>query len=527
MLDLSGDGPGGEVVVDLMPRPSADVVRQDMPEAQPPEEDVAETQQREEEEDLPWANVFLSDPYEDNGKTTPVQLKHITSPDGALTGPYADVSNCLQEDGGAVVGFDTGLDYPIQICHEVQTVFPDKNGNYIKIYPPKKYSDGNDQFAEVMGYYQVNAMHDYFHDVHGHTQVDVSLYTLVNFQFSVGAMVWFAFDNAAYLPEGSLEDLGVNLKYDDDLIVMGQGEEVDYSYDGDVIRHEYTHFAVGGNRLAGYSFDEYGFDASPLSLNEALADFFPSSMSGDPVLGAYSLGGSARDLTEIRKCPEDVMGEAHYDGQIASSALWHLRALIGKEKTERIAYAAMFVSGASTDFEEFGLNVLDAAADLYPEVAPVAEQVLRYHGVLGCLRIVPGCGEATKKKTILIPGKWTSGIDEFHKYVPAPIQYVLAARSPEDELNVRAVAGVAGMAQLLGGGDEPNVWLAVRHAAPVRYEFTPDAEMVRDVLVKPKKLGGDVYGWTLPARSLPAGTWYLQFINFTDIDVAISGVEIR
>jgi len=501
-----------------------------------PAEDLATLDLPEEAEapaqPLPWANVFLADPDENGGKTSMVQLEHITAADGALTGEFANVSNCLKEAGGAVVSLDTGgFPVTVHVCHEVQTVFPDEHGNYIKVKPPKNIKDGNDKFAEVMAYYHVDAMHDYFRDVHGHEAVDVSLYAIVNFEVSLMGAGWMPIDNAAYLPEGSLDELGVDLKYDDDLIVMGQGQYLDYSYDGDVIRHEYTHFSVGADRLLGYAYDELGFDDAPLSINEALADFFTSSVYGDPVLGAYSLGGSARNLEEFRRCPDHYLGEVHYDGQIVSSALWRLRGMIGAEWTERLAYGALTECGATTNFDEFADALYDQAGNVYAASAPpgtldAVRKVMELHGVDGCRRVIPADAPSTKKRTLLIPGSWSLGMEQFSKYVPAPLQLELADRGRQGTVVLQAKVQATGLSDLLGPPEEPNVWLAVRAGQPVSYTYEPKAKMQRDMLVKPAKLGGSTFRWTIPARSLPAGTLYLQLVNFTGIDVAVTGLDL-
>ena len=512
----AGSGIADEILSDVVAEVSVDAAVIDLPEA---EEAVAEVA-AEVIPSLPLAAVYLTSPAEDSG-TTVVSLPGLDPEGTGLTGAFANVFNCLNEPGGQHVPFNFGgMDVFVDLCHEVQTVVPGPDGNYLHIEPADEGTDPDDAFAELMGYFHVNGMHDYFADTHGYEHVDRSLYTLMNFQVNLMGAGWMAIDNAAYLPEGSLEEMGISLSYEEDLIVMGQGTDIDFGYDG----HEYTHFAIGPDRFLGYRFDEYGVDSAPISLHEALADFFPSSISGDPVLGKYSLGSHARNLTHFRMCPDDYMGESHHDGQIASSALWEIRSLIGSRITDIIAFSAMFQSGPQTGFQQFGELALDATKEHFPAQAGIVETVLQDHGMLACRRVVPLAYGGTSGKYMMWPGTLSVGLPQFNKFVPAPLQFEIRMTG-NAPLIIEADVGYAGMSGLFPQEGDPKVRLAVRRGQEVVWEYDPKTKMVKDVLVKWEKLSGDRYRWEVPVKATEGETFFVQFVNYSYVDIGVNSVS--
>ena len=65
----------------------------------------------------------------------------------------------------------------------------------------------------------------------------------------------------------------------------------DYSYDGDVIYHEFTHGVVDDTiKLQSFHVDRYGVIDAPGAMNEGLADYFSSALAGDPDVGEYASG---------------------------------------------------------------------------------------------------------------------------------------------------------------------------------------------------------------------------------------------
>src|SRR5690606_35095840 len=121
-------------------------------------------------------------------------------------------------------------------------------------------------------------------------------------------------------------------------LFFGQGPLRDYSYDGDVVYHEFGHAVVDHTIEFPFWFhvDEQGISSSPGAMNEALADYFAVVLTGDPHMGEYAAGdlglesNGIRDLDSSETCPENLAGEVHTDSLFFSSALWSIRSSLAE-----------------------------------------------------------------------------------------------------------------------------------------------------------------------------------------------------
>src|SRR5262249_46640500 len=147
---------------------------------------------------------------------------------------------------------------------------------------------------------------------------------------------------------------------------FGQGPNRDYSYDGDVIYHEFTHSVVNVTlKLVGNPhLDEYGVSYSPGAMNEGLADFFSCAIAGDPDVGDYASKDFAPNLTSIRSltnpdaCPSAVGGEVHQDATMFSASLWDVRKTLTAAQQAEFDSAVFKAMNSSPTgdlaYEEFG-----------------------------------------------------------------------------------------------------------------------------------------------------------------------------
>ncbi|MFZ4737206.1 MAG: hypothetical protein ACOYM9_14730, partial [Bradymonadia bacterium] len=101
----------------------------------------------------PLARIYLHDPITDDDMLTEVTLPETSTPDGRLTDDSVAVFNCLKEAGG-VSAMPFG-NFVVSLCREVQQARPAEDGHYLHIEPPRRESDGNDSFAELMMYANV------------------------------------------------------------------------------------------------------------------------------------------------------------------------------------------------------------------------------------------------------------------------------------------------------------------------------------------------------------------------------------
>jgi len=109
------------------------------------------------------------------------------------------------------------------------------------------------------------------------------------------------------------------------------------------------------------------------------------------------VGGSAalRDLDGALRCPNDLVGEGHFDGRIWAGAFWDLRTELGAEKVDALMYATMASMGTAPgldDAADLTVSTADSLATMGTlttlEAARVHE-VFEERGLVGCRRITP------------------------------------------------------------------------------------------------------------------------------------------
>ncbi len=488
--------------------------------------------------DEPKAFAFLQDPSSEGFTPTEVQLVRPTSEDGSLLGPYAEVRNCLNEEGGEPLAGGFGA-----LCHEVHTAFPGPGGHYTHIQPPATYLDPDDPFAEVMMYHHMHVAHAYFHDVHGLTELDFPLYSLVNVQMYIELFGgWQPFPNAAFIPEEGFEGFGLPAK-PGGAIVFGQVQNTDLAYDASVIYHEYTHAMIGTTRLSGILADIQGLDGMPGAMNEGFADYFATSMTGSPLIGAYALAFAGpqylRDLSEARRCPDDLFGEVHVDGKIIGSALWAVREALGQTMTDGIVLRAL---QSFTNYTNLGIaaELMLAESELEgAEVAETVEAIFEDFGLLDCQRTKPWEAFHQNDNTDQLPYfvQGTQGATGAQMPDGAPAFFQFHVDVPDGtaaiELSWRAESQ-GGLGGFGGGGGLAQLDLAVRKSEPVAFNYLLGGTIDADAILEaPKHTAPGKTDWravTLEASCLPA--WgerlHLMMLNqqsgqamITDMDIVL------
>jgi hypothetical protein len=500
--------------------------------------------------DEPRGRVYAADPITDDGMLTEVVLTKPTDPQGKLTSEWVQVFNCLNEPGGLTARPDLGgLSIEVSLCHEVQTVVPDPDGHYLSIEPPEDGTDGNDPFAEVMMYHHVNVVHDYFKDQLGFTDLDFPLPALVNVMlktdpplpipgFTPGPDGWIGFPNAAFFPKESWDALAGQFGLegrDSDAIIFGQADH-DFSYDARVIYHEYTHAVIGTGRLQATAVaDRFGLDASPRAMNEGFADYFAATLSEGADIGVWGIGqlspAQVRNLTEPRRCPDDLIDQVHTDGRIVGSALWALRGELGAELTDAIVWRALEQFGEATTHAEAGeLIALEAEAES-AEAGAKAREVLTDFGLIDCERALEWTQFLARISRDGLPhrveGTSSVGLIGFNAGAPAYKQFYIDV--PEGTAGVTLTWSGQGQGGLAGGGGAPDaaMRLYLRENEPVEVQVEGVAQYTVDNAFTPP-LEGNEQVITLDASCLPdGGRLYTLFINPGQGPFQITNMDIE
>jgi hypothetical protein len=259
---------------------------------------------------------------------------------------------------------------------------PNGDGDYL--YPPDP-SGLRDPFAEVNAYYHVDRMSSWLADCCGLSLPYAPIRANVNFEWANAFFGDFDGDGVPDVSFGQDEVTGVDL-----------------GYDGDVVYHELGHAVVGvlAPELGFVAGDGVGLQWAPGAVNEGAADIWAMLMTGDPQVGEYA--GAAfdqpaiRDLSALRRCPDDLGGEVHLDGEILASFGWALidDPRVGPEVVRELLLGATPLWGPGLDWAGVGESLAVTADDLLAASAidgathaRIAE-VLDESGLVGCGRVV-------------------------------------------------------------------------------------------------------------------------------------------
>lgn len=325
------------------------------------------------------AKVFPTNPVVDKGVTTEVTL---AIPDGTSTPENADIVSYNCVDNGTVKT-TTGAHgtRSSHVCDLVKSAVVDPTAGDFLQYDPAPDTQGGDPFAEVQIFYHANKAFEYYRSFAGNggfklATADQPLFVVSNWMsggrisgdagvpeagaesgVDAGLPALQPYQNAAYMPfvagatgGGSLPGL-YPTQITGGVLQFGQGAAADYSYDGEVIYHEFTHAVVNAtiNLVPYWHLDTQGATASPGAMNEGLADFFSASISGETKLGTYAVkdlqmpgATSIRDLGNSATCPHDMIGEVHADSLFFTGALWRVRSQLATDADKKLFTATMF-----------------------------------------------------------------------------------------------------------------------------------------------------------------------------------------
>jgi MYXO-CTERM domain-containing protein len=320
--------------------------------------------------------------YLQNPVATPdladVELLHRSGDATGLTGRFGEV---VRHVSGTI-----NIQDP-QSSELVTAQTPTSDGESFYFEPTADASqpEFDDPFAEAQAYYHVDTIYGFFQDTFGFDP-DYPYRVIVNYSEAGGP-----YDNAMFTPLGT-STYG---------LVLGQGRRVDFAYDGDVIYHEFTHSVIHDLTQMGYVdtlFDQYGANPGPGAIHEGLADYFACSFTDESRMGEYSLApnGGARNLSNHRSCPDNLLGEMHEDGEILGGATWAIRtALDSSALADDLIYLALTQLPSNATFRDFAEELLAGVDDRVTDGTMTSTQrdaiheILEARGLLACGRDYP------------------------------------------------------------------------------------------------------------------------------------------
>ncbi len=401
--------------------------------------------------------------------------------------------NCPDEGGTMTVPFLGS----VPVCTERHVAEADANGDFLLTPAFGNWEDAGvsgDEFSELHLFYQVGIIYQYFLDlameIDSTTPPFTSLeqqklrcianFKMLDYEALLGGGIptdLIPFDNAFYSPTGGIVP---QLYPQEDSIVFGQGTDIDFSYDGEVVFHEFTHAVIDSTiKLTSIIADQYGLATDPGAMNEGFADFFSAAYVGDPSLAEYvgnAFGDNValRDLENDKVCPDDVKGEVHDDSEWWSGALWEIREWLITDGADADEVAAVIFEGLlelsqSPTFTQGAVTIASHVEDWYgTDAKAAAENIFQARGIwpAHCNRAVPTEeNEFFEMITLYDNGSsglspFTPGFFQFKLTVPADVDYIRA------DFNSIAQGG------LVGGS--MDIKYLVKKDGPVLFAYTDD-----------------------------------------------------
>ena len=431
------------------------------------------------------ARVFDPNPVVTKWLDEPVSLagmRHADSP--YLVGDWVEAKACLDNHDTIVIDSDFGPQN-VHVCTIDRAAEADNNQDFV--YTPDGV-DPRDAYAEVNAFYQAHMAIEAFEAL----GVDPALMTPI--EVVVNYMKYDGYDVERFSdPYGTLVPI-TNAYYTGGSVpgetgdhphrlMFGQGTYVDVAYDADVLYHEFGHAVVA--RLDGPRrslLGPYGITNEASALNEGLADYFSSTITGDPIFAEYASWkpddnevDGWRDLTNTANCQDDFEAAPHHDSKPWAGALWTVRSGLaeGQRHTFDIALVeALRGMGGYASFELAAtLAVSTVKTVMGDDIANrlLAEFESRY--LFDCPRWLPADGGPGSLSASGLRGLTITG--------PAPgkVQLHLPVDRVGGDLVIRGSQRRALGPRLHTGSydAEPNPYLRVitRLGSPIEYMYVP------------------------------------------------------
>lgn len=482
-----------------------------------------------------------------------------------MSNPFLESSNCIDKKTVKPVNM-FGFDMKLHVCDLEQTAKADAEGNFLfePADDPGSVASKADAFSEASIYYHAAKAYTFFRTLQGNQDaqvvVDKPLKVIANLQVPAGVAAGNLaaasdpnkpldpFQNAFFSPAGG--GLGALFQqlygFDAGALWFGQGPNRDYAYDGDVVYHEFGHAVVDATiKLGAWHVDARGAIDAPGAMNEGLADYFSSAITGDPDVGEYASKDFASGASVIRtlanedKCPTAVVGEVHFDSTLFSGALWQARTSLpegDRTKFDAALYKALRTNpgkGEDLGYDDMAKLFLATLATDLPAGATALETAMKARGVLpSCERIFTFDGKAItspdKRFGFTAPGTQMVGLKGIAPGI-LQVQAKLPKGTTKVTLTFSAKSGQGSPTDMLGGQSTPFTPVVLAKFGKA-ITWTPGAKTPHDADLKVEATGSTTRTATIEVPVAEDGTTadsvYLQIANTGESDGSYDGLEV-
>lgn len=298
------------------------------------------------------------------------------------------------------------------------------------------------------------------------------------------------------------------------LAFFGQGPAADWGYDADVVVHELTHGTIaaqmGQGRVLGLArrrAEAVVTDAG--AINESLADFVAAVVTGDSGHGEYVRaydGGFMRDADNARRCPEDLLGQIHYDSEPLTGALWQAHAALGDDLVEPVIDAVAMLDQDATYEEASAAMIVLTEAAMGPAAGATLSDALEDHNLIDCERVA--AIDEIRGPLRLLPRYGPGG--HYDPMRPGAMQ--LRVDVPEGAGSMTVTYSVAVIPEP-GWDPVGDVHVLVQAGEPVVFTYEVDEDDRTTVAADPDLHVPSVNEGTFTIDVAPGGPVYLAFFN--------------
>jgi len=504
------------------------------------------------------AKIYPTNPTKSPG----LQAVTLPLPDGAttLSSPLVYARNCI--DKKTTKNF---MGFPIHVCELLQTATADA-GTLDFSQAPAMDTAPEDPFAELHIFAHTQKAYDFFRGFQANFTVQSGpIDAVANLRIPQGLdtgditklsdpnLPLQPFQNAFFTPGGP-QDIFTQIFgiTGGGAMMFGQGPAKDYSYDGDVIYHEFTHAVVDATiQLVGTPHnDAYGIVMSPGAMNEGLADFFSSAIAGDPDVGEYAVQDFDPSLQNIRSlanpdtCPGSIGGEVHQDATLFSGGLWDVRKNLSaalQDDFDKAVFSALVAApSGDLNFDELANIIIEqvkAVGSLGAGVGTQLNEAWTKRGVFPqCTRILTYAGTTLQGPLAagngynvwFGPGKQSANLGTNPLgYVPGVIQVKVDLPANTDSISVQ-FEGATPQTGLGGGMGTFAPKVLVRFGAdPIQFTYSPFATTADVVTLSPNAAGQQPITYDTTTPVMPGTTTaYVMIANAGDADGVFTNLNI-
>ncbi|MGE0868390.1 MAG: MYXO-CTERM sorting domain-containing protein [Kofleriaceae bacterium] len=487
------------------------------------------------------ARIYKTSPLS-TPERTDVVLSKLPSGTKKLADASFDVYNCVDRRTCSAWPGEDGTMVPTHMCSFEKLAVADQTGSFMAINPPSVPLSWADPFSELQAYYHLQRALGVLRDRLGDPNIlsNVRYSVIVNApgqlmdQPSATACVadgngtpqvpaesgFATIENAGFIPFDEIPGVTLPAPLNGPAMFFGQGALGDYAYEGNIAYHEFGHgmFHFIGSRMTnGKAFpDELGTDPSQGGMDEAFADYFAASITGDPSIGSYVGGGTQfRSADNAKTCPNDITGEEHDDSEPFSGALWAIRTSLSDADRAAMDIGILTVMMGVSDGDDFRTVSEAIVAELEVRLTPEGSQ--RAKNELDARGFLTECNNRTR---VLERGETHPQLNVGAEQ-PAPLAFQVSLGEQTTKL------GFAGVVAVRGDGDvAPRAKLHIKPGTePIRWTTDNSGARVSDAPIqisfdnKPTEQEGAYVAVAAETGKFPAGPYQMQIENTDPRDV--------